>query len=73
VVFNDEKFTFTLVTAFGEKSVDVEVVAMEDRLSTRPIGWDWTGRPAAPGAAGGSGSLFTRLYRWIQSLGRKRK
>jgi hypothetical protein len=73
VVFNDEKFTFTLSTAFGEKSVDLDVVAMEDRVSTRPLGWNRSGKPDVSGRAPGSDSILARLFRWFQGLGRKHK
>lgn len=73
VVFNDEKFTFTLTTAFGEKTVEVEVVAMEDRVSSRPLGWDGTGRPSSAGDFPRKASILTRLTRWFHGLARKTK
>jgi hypothetical protein len=73
VVFQDEKFTFTLDTAFGVKQVDLEVVAMEDRVSKRPLGWNREGGPGKSEGAKGKGSMLTRLIRWIQSFGGKRR
>ena len=73
VVFQDEKFTFTLDTAFGVKQVDVEIVAMEDRVSKRPLGWNREGRLEDSGSAGDGTSLLARFIRWIQSLGGKRR
>jgi hypothetical protein len=66
-VFRDEKYIFTLKTTFGDERVELEIVTMDEQLSTVVREGRMASRPwkrHRTGASGrGFGEMLRRLYK----------